>query len=127
MLPLLLAGFLLLLLQVSESSRSSPPVVHRAAARRDLLDANDGATPASSGATPWGDEREGAVRSLPPRQTSGGRALVREGPRPTALLRSKLARRFLAEAGTDEAGTDGAGLSCHSNSVHINCPPASKP
>ncbi|KAF8674402.1 hypothetical protein HU200_048234 [Digitaria exilis] len=115
-LPLILAVFLLL--QVSESSRSSsPPVAHVAAPPPSSELLLDGATPSSSAATSWG-----AVAS-----SSGDdrAAVVREGPKPTctALLRSKLARRFLEDV--DEAGTDGAGLSCHSNSVHIHCPPAS--
>ena len=75
----------------------------------------------------------GAVASSRPRQTSD-RALVRAGRTPEVLLlRSKLARRFLAGAGdrrVDEAAAsavDGAAASCHSNNPHINCPPAWKP
>lgn len=91
--------------------------------------AADGDSATTSAATPGLAEGVVALAPRPPRETSGGRALVRAGLRPAMLLRSKLARRRLvAAAGVDAAaGTDGAGPSCHSNNVHINCPPASKP
>jgi len=89
-------------------------------------DADDGEAP-SAAATPA--RGEGGVAPRPPRQetSGGGRTLVRAGLRPAVLLRSKLARRLLAAtAGVVEGtGTDGAGPSCHSNNVHIDCPPAS--
>lgn len=153
MLPLLLAACFLLSLQVSHcsssSASSSSPAVeprepaggaHGAAPRhRVLLDAAEArAARASTELAEYGRTSaadDGAATPAraegvdAPRQTSGGRALLGEGWRPAVLLRSKqLARRLLvAAAGVDAAGTDGAGPSCHSNNVHINCPPASKP
>ncbi|CAD6214255.1 unnamed protein product [Miscanthus lutarioriparius] len=146
--PLLLAVCCLLLLQVSECSR--PPSPSPADDHLDdalhhqllLLDAEVARTarPPTCSTEVAGDGRTGAAaaaaaalssapatttpgRAVPavvassrPRQTSD-RALVRAG----MLLRSKLARRFLARVGV----VDGA--SCHSYSPHINCPPAGKP
>ncbi|RCV41205.1 hypothetical protein SETIT_9G116800v2 [Setaria italica] len=64
------------------------------------------ATPAQGKPGPW--QRSGA-------------------PRPPVARRSRLARRFLAEAGPMEGastGTDGAAASCHSFSEHTRpCPP----
>ncbi|OEL13290.1 hypothetical protein BAE44_0025692 [Dichanthelium oligosanthes] len=69
----------------------------------------------------------GVVVASRPRQATSGRALVRAGlRRPAVLLCStnKLARRLLAAAAdVEDDGTNGAGPSCHSSSVHINCPP----
>ena len=142
--PLLLPVCCLLLLQVSECSR--PPSPSPADDHLDdalhhqllLLDAEvartagpptcstevaeDGRTgaaaaaPSSAPATTPARAVGAVIASSRPRQTSD-RALVRAG----MLLRSKLARRFLARVGV----VDGA--SCHSYSPHINCPPAGKP
>ncbi|PAN45367.1 hypothetical protein PAHAL_9G113700 [Panicum hallii] len=157
LLPLLLAACFLLRLQVFDCSAaaaaSSPadeprepaggahgaaphhqvPVDAEARAVRASMELADygrtGDSATTSAAIPGLAEGVVALAPRPPRETSGGRALVRAGLRPAVLLRSKLARRLLvAAAGVDAAaGTDGAGPSCHSNNVHINCPPASKP
>jgi len=139
MLPLLLAAcFLLLRLDVSDCSSSpassSPaeeprepagggahgaapcqqvPVDVEARAARAIMELSGyGGT---GGAADDGDEAPSAAAT--PVRAEGVVA-----PRPP--LWQKLARRLLAEAaGVEGAGTDGAGPSCHSNSVHINCPP----
>ncbi|CAD6214256.1 unnamed protein product [Miscanthus lutarioriparius] len=151
--PLLLAVCCFLPLQVSECSRpsSSSPADHLHHQLPLLLDAEartarpptfstevagDGRTAAAADAAPSSASATtparavGAVASSRPRQTSD-RALVRAGRTPEVLLlRSKLARRFLAGAGdrrVDEAAAsavDGAAASCHSNNPHIKCPPA---
>jgi hypothetical protein len=153
---LLLAVCCLLLLHVSECSRppSPSPADHLDDARQHQLRldaeartarpptstdvAGDGWTGADdAAAAPSASATTTPVRAVPavvassrPRQTSDG-GLVRAGRRPEVLLLgSKLARRFLAGAGSvDEAAsaTDGAAASCHSNNPHINCPPAWKP
>jgi hypothetical protein len=140
--PLLLAVCCLLLLQVSECSRPPSPspaddhlddalhhqllLLDAKAARTawpptstevagDWRTAGAGAAAPSSASATTPARAVGAVASSRPRQTSD-RALARAG----MLLRSKLARRFLAGAGVD-------GASCHSYNPHTNCPPAGKP
>ncbi|KAG0547894.1 hypothetical protein BDA96_01G119600 [Sorghum bicolor] len=123
----------LLLLDEAEARTGRPPTSTDVARDgRTGADADDAAPSASTTTPPAARAVPAVAASSRPRQTSDRGLVVRAGMRPEVLLlRSKLARRFLAGAGgVDEAAsaTDGAAASCHSNNPHINCgPSASKP
>ena len=109
------------------TAQQQASVVPTAYDGRRTSSADNGAVPSAPPTTaPAQAVHVAAAASLLPRQTTSGVEIETAGSAP--LLRSKLARRFLAAeaaGGAEEAGTDGAGRSCQSHSVHINCPPAS--
>jgi hypothetical protein len=139
---LLLATCLLVQFQAADCSRQSPAdeprkhaVVLRLAPPSDEPHKHGdetGTGRAAAAAVATADEgRTRADDGAATTPSVGGKdrddGVVSGGNWSAALLRSKLARRFLAEAGVAEGADSAAGASCHSHDVHNkSCPPASK-
>jgi hypothetical protein len=92
----------------------------RAAAVAAVVTADEGRTRADDGAATSATTSSVRGKDRDDDVVSGGNWSA-------ALLRSKLARRFLAEAVVAEGADSAAGASCHSHDVHNkSCPSASK-